>query len=85
MTQKFHLREPTKLTMVDRGGLVRQVEDFVGFCETTFPAAKILYVEMTPKHVDLCCADKEHMGKDDTWARTTCGYWTTREGRLTWR
>ena len=67
LTQKLHLREPTKLTMIERGGLVRQVGDFVGFCETTFLAAKILYVEMAPKHVDLCCADKEHMGEDDVW------------------
>ena len=37
VTQEFHLREPTKLTMIERGGLVRQVEDFVGFCEMTFP------------------------------------------------
>ena len=67
LTQEFHLREPTKLTMIERGGLVRQVEDFVGFCETTFPETKLLYVEMTPKHVDLCCKDRAHMGEDDVW------------------
>ena len=67
MTQEFHLREPTKLTIKERGGLVRQVEDFVGFCEMTFPETKILYVEMTPKHVDLYCKDRAHMGEDNVW------------------
>ena len=22
---------------------------------------------MTPRHVDVCCQDKEHMGTDDVW------------------
>ena len=67
VTQKYHLREPTKLTGIERGGLIRQVEEFVNFCEETYTGVRILYVEMTPRHVDVCCQDKEHMGTDDVW------------------
>ena len=67
VTQEFHLKEPSKLTMLERSGLVRQVEDFVAFCESTFPDTKLFYVEMTPRHVDLCCKDRAHMGEDDVW------------------
>ena len=65
--QRFHLREPTKLTMLERGVLVRQIEDFVKFCEDTYPTIRLLYVEMTPRHTDRCCSDREHMGEDDMW------------------
>ena len=67
MKQRFHLREPTKLTMLERGVLVRQIEDFVKFCEETYPTVRLLYVEMTPRHTDRCCSDREHMGEDDVW------------------
>ena len=67
MKQRFHLREPTKLTMLERGVLVRQIEDLVKFCEETYSTVRLLYVEMTPKHTDRCCSDREHMGEDDVW------------------
>ena len=67
VSQRFHLREPTKLTMLERGVLVRQIEEFVKFCEETYSTVRLLYVEMTPKHTDRCCSDREHMGEDDVW------------------
>ena len=46
---------------------MRQIEDFVKFCEETYSTVRLLYVEMTPRHTDRCCSDREHMGEDDVW------------------
>ena len=61
------MMEPTKISMLERGRLVKLVEDLVKFCEENFPTSTVLYVEMYPRFMERCCEKISHMTKDDPW------------------
>ena len=65
--QDYHMTEPIKISMLERGRLVKLVEDLVKFCEENFPTSTVLYVEMYPRFVERCCEKISHMTKDDPW------------------
>ena len=65
--KEFHLTEPVKISMLERGKLVRMVEKLVKFCEENFPTSIVLYVEMYPRFVEKCCEKTTHMTNNDPW------------------
>ena len=67
LRQEFHLTEPTRLSMVERGSIVRLTEELVKVCRETVPDAGIIYLGMSPRHVERCCVSAEHMTEDDCW------------------
>ena len=52
----------TRLSMVERGSIVRLTEELVKVCRETVPDAR-----MSPRHVERCCVSAEHMTEDDSW------------------
>ena len=64
--QEFHLTEPVRLSMVERGGIVRLVEEMARVCREGVPEARILYLGMNPRHVERCCQKAEHRTEDDS-------------------
>ena len=42
LRQEFHLTEPARLSMVERGSLVRLTEELVKVCRETVPEARII-------------------------------------------
>ena len=67
LRQEFHLTEPARLSMVERGSLVKLTEELVKVCRETVPEARIIYFGMSPRHVERCCASSEHMTEDNSW------------------
>ena len=67
LRQEFHLTEPARLSMVERVGVVRMVEELVKVCRETVPEARIVYLGMCPRHVERCCDRQDHMTEDDSW------------------
>ena len=65
--QEFHLTKPARLSMVERGNLVRLTEELVKVCREAVPEARIIYLGMSPRHVDHCCTSTEHMTEDNSW------------------
>ena len=53
--QEFHLTEPVRLSMVERGGIVRTVEEMVRICREVVPETRVVYLGMSLRHVDRCC------------------------------
>ena len=39
--KEYHLTEPVKISMLERGKLVRMVEEVVKFCEENFPTSTV--------------------------------------------
>ena len=64
---EYHLTEPTKISMLERARLIRGMEELVKFCEENFPTSTAVYLDMFPRFVDRCCANPQHMTKDDLW------------------
>ena len=62
LRQEFHLTEQARLSMVERGSIVRLTEELVKVCRETVPDAR-----MSPRHVERCCVSAEHMTEDDSW------------------
>ena len=67
MRQEFHLTEPARLSMIERAGEVRLVEELVKVCREAVPEARVIYLGMCPRHVVKCCAKQEHMTEDGSW------------------
>ena len=67
LRQEFHLTEPARLSMIERAGVVRLVEELVKVCREAVPEARVIYLGMCPRHVEKCCAKQEHMTEDDSW------------------
>ena len=67
LRQEFHLTEPARLSMIERSGVVRMVEELVRVCREAVPEARIVYLGMCPRHVERCCARQDHMTEDDSW------------------
>ena len=44
LRQEFHLSEPSRLSMIERAGVVRLVEELVKVCREAVPEARILYL-----------------------------------------
>ena len=44
LRQEFHLTEPARLSMVERGSLVRLTEESVKVCRETVPEARIIHI-----------------------------------------
>ena len=65
--QEFHLTEPSRLNMIERGGVVRMVEEIVKSCRELVPEASIVNLGTTPRHVEKCCGREDHMKEDDSW------------------
>ena len=55
LRQEFHLTEPARLSMIERAGVVRMVEELVKVCREAVPEARIVYLGMCPRHVERCC------------------------------
>ena len=68
MRQEFHLTEPARLSMIERAGEVRLVEELVKVCREAVPEARVIYLSMCPRHVVKCCAKQENMTEDDSWS-----------------
>ena len=66
LRQEFHLTEPARLSMIERAGVVRMVEELVKVCREAVPEARVIYLGMCPRHVVKCCAKQEHMTEDDS-------------------
>ena len=62
--QDYHLTEPIKISMLERGRLVKLVEDLVKFCEENFPTSTVLYVEMYPRFMEKCCEKSSHVTEE---------------------
>ena len=67
LRQEFHLTEPARLSMIERAGVVRLVEELVKVCREAVPEARVIYLGMCPRHIEKCCAKQEHMTEDDSW------------------
>ena len=65
--QEFHLTEPARLSLVERGAVVRLTEELVKMCRETVPEARIIYLGMSPRHTERCCSSTGHMTEDDSW------------------
>jgi hypothetical protein len=65
METAYHLVEPVKLTMCERKQVAGVVRGLVRKCRELWPMADIFYLEMFPRHVNVCCSAKGHMGNLD--------------------
>ena len=43
------------------------VEEIVKICREVVPEARVVYLGMTPRHVEKCCGREDHMTEDDSW------------------
>ena len=58
LRQEFHLSEPSRLSMIERAGVVRLVEELVKVCREAVPEARILYLgnrHVPEAHREVLC------------------------------
>ena len=65
MENKYHMTEPSRVTMGERRRLVERTVDMVKQIRQVTGAADITYVTMYPRHVSRCCNRKGHMTDGD--------------------
>jgi len=65
MESAYHLVEPVKLSMCERKQVAGVVRGLVRRCRVLWPMADIFYMEMFPRHANVCCSAKGHMGDLD--------------------
>ena len=61
------MREPVKISMVERQQLLRICEGLVGGVRDLWPDTRIIWVGMYPRHVEKCCEEVGHMDEEDVW------------------
>jgi hypothetical protein len=68
---KYHLTEPTRLTMTQRRELVGRVSDLLEQVKDTSGCDDVTYLTMFPRHVTRCCGREGHMTEGDCLTTTS--------------
>jgi hypothetical protein len=68
MSVRYHMTEPTRLTMKERRELVDRTVDLMTGLQELAPEAELWYATMFPRYVSVCCDKKDHMKDEDRWA-----------------
>ena len=65
METRYHMTEPSRITMMERGRLVKRTVSLLRRIREVTGARDITYVTMYPRHVTRCCSRKGHMSDGD--------------------
>ena len=71
-TTTYHLNEPTRMTICERGQVASVMVQVVKACKEVWPGADIYYTGTMPRFVDRCCAKNDHMTEDDPIMINNC-------------